>query len=245
MKAHIVHAHPEGGSFTAAMRDVVVEGLGAHGYEVSVSDLYAMNFNPLISKKDFMHPVEVPVAFTKEQRRGWKDRTLSDDIMEEVERVLAADLLVLTFPIYWFSMPAMMKGWVDRVLLAGPFYSGRDMYDRGGMAGKKALVVASLGGREHMFGLDSLHGPMADGMLRHIFQGTLGVVGYDVVAPFLAYHAPYVDEEARAIMLVQLREHVADLDRLPILPMPSLSGFDNRFRPLAASSSSDQDSSFT
>ena len=231
MKAHIVHAHPEPLSFTAAMRDVAAETLRGKGYEVTISDLYAMRFNPLLSSDDFGADVERPIAFTKEQRRGWRDRTLSPDILEEAERVLAADLLVLTFPVYWFSMPAMLKGWADRVLLAGPFYSGRDMYDRGGMRGKKAMVVASLGGREHMFGVEALHGPIEQGMLRHIFQGTLGVVGYDVIQPFYAYHAPYVDEAGRQQILTDLRSHVETVESLPTLQMPSLEDFDERFRP--------------
>ena len=158
LKAHIVHTHPEPHSFTAAMRDAASETLQSMGYAVTVSDLYAMNFDPLISRADFTHDVGDPIAFTKEQRTGWSGRTLAPEILAEAEKTLAADLLVLTFPVYWFSVPAMLKGWMDRVLLSGPFYSGRDMYDRGGTKGKKALALASLGGRDHMFGPDALHG---------------------------------------------------------------------------------------
>lgn len=234
MKAHIVHAHPEPQSFTAAMRDIAAAALEAKGYKVTISDLYAMGFDPLISREDFTHDVSDPVAFTKEQRTGWAGRTLDPSLLAEVDKTLAADLLVLTFPVYWFSVPAMLKGWIDRVLLSGPFYSGKDMYDRGGMAGKKALVLASLGGRAHMFGEYALHGPLTDGMLRHLFQGTLGVVGYSVLEPFYAFHAPYVKPEARIEMLDQLRAHVGAADILPALRLPSLSDFDEKFRPLKA-----------
>lgn len=235
MKAHIVHAHPEPQSFTAAMRDAAAAALKAMGYQVTISDLYAMNFDPLISRDDFTHEVGDPIAFTKEQRAGWSGRTLDPAILAEADKTLAADLLVLTFPVYWFSVPAMLKGWMDRVLLSGPFYSGRDMYDRGGMKGKKALALASLGGRAHMFGPDTLHGPLGDGMLRHVLQGTLGVCGYDVLEPFFAYHAPYVKPEARTEMLEQLKAHVGAVETLPTLPMPSLSDFDEKLRLLKLS----------
>lgn len=235
MKAHIVHAHSEPASFTAAMRDVAKAALEAKGYDVTISDLYAMGFDPLISRADFTHEVGEPVAFTKEQRVGWSERTLDPAILAEANKTLAADLLVLTFPVYWFSVPAMLKGWMDRVLLSGPFYSGRDMYDRGGMKGKKALAIASLGGRPHMFGADSLHGPLGNGMLRHVLQGTLGVCGYEVVEPFFAYHAPYVKPEARTEMLAQLKDYVSGVETLPALKMPSLSDFDEKFRPIKPS----------
>lgn len=235
MKAHIVHAHPEPQSFTAAMRDIAVAALEAKGFAVTISDLYAMGFDPLISRADFTHEIGEPLAFTKEQRVGWSGRTLDPAILAEADKVLAADLLVLTFPVYWFSVPAMLKGWMDRVLLSGPFYSGREMYDRGGMKGKKALALASLGGRPHMFGEEGLHGPLGEGMLRHVLQGTLGVCGYDVLEPFFAYHAPYVKPEARTDMLAQLQDYVGRVETLPAMKMPSLTDFDEKFRPLKPS----------
>jgi NAD(P)H dehydrogenase (quinone) len=109
------------------------------------------------------------------------------------------------------------------------------MYSRGKMRGRRALVAASLGGQEHMFGSQAVHGPLHEGMMSHLLRGTLGVVGYDVVQPFWAYHAPYVDEGARADLLAGLRRHVERLDEAPILAMPDLEQYDRRFRPLADS----------
>ena len=100
---------------------------------------------------------------------------------------------------------------------------------------REALAIASLGGRPHMFGADSLHGPLGNGMLRHVLQGTLGVCGYEVVEPFFAYHAPYVKPEARTEMLAQLKDYVSGVETLPALKMPSLSDFDEKFRPIKPS----------
>lgn len=233
MRAHIVHTHPEPNSFVAAMRDIAIARLVEQGFEITISDLYEMGFNPLLSRDDFGDLSDPErLAYTREQRLGWENGSLAPDIREEVERVLSADLLVLTFPVYWFSVPALLKGWIDRIFLAGPFYDGRHMYDKGGMVGRRALVIASLGGREHMFGPNAVHGEFERGMLQHLLQGTLGVVGYDVLQPFFAYHAPYVDDEARADILSRLNTHVSNLDQLPKLKMPSLNNFDKRFAPL-------------
>jgi NAD(P)H dehydrogenase (quinone) len=98
------------------------------------------------------------------------------------------------------------------------------------MEGRKALVLTSLGGREHMFGDGSIHGELAMGMLRHVMQGTLGYVGYTVYEPFITYHVPYVTDEARKQMLAALREQIVALDRRPTLQFPTLADYDDQFR---------------
>ncbi|MBO6639061.1 MAG: NAD(P)H-dependent oxidoreductase [Roseitalea sp.] len=232
MKALIVHAHPEPRSFVAAMRDVAAEALGDSGYEVVVSDLYAEGFDPVAKPEDFLARADPDyLVYAKEQRHCLSADALCADIAREFERLMSADLLVLTFPIFWFSAPAMLKGWIDRVFLSGAIYGGRRFYDRGALAGRRALVGAALGGREHMFGPGSVHGDLTV-MLRHLLQGTLGYAGYDVVEPFFAHHVPYVDDAARAAMLEGWRACLENIDARPVLPMPTLDDFDDRMRPV-------------
>lgn len=234
--AHIVYCHPEPGSFVGAMANTARETLQQQGWEVSFSDLYAKNFNPVAHARDFAsrrHPAYL--VYSLEQRHALETDTLAPDIAAEMEPVLRADLLILVFPVFWFSMPAMLKGWVDRVFLSGRFYGGRRVYDHGGMVGRKAMVVTSLGGREHMFGPGSIHGELGMGMLRHILQGSLGYVGYGVIEPFIAYHVPYVTEEARGGMLVSLRQALQTIDTRPMVSLPTLSDFDEQFRPMKSS----------
>lgn len=232
--AHIVYAHPEPKSFVAAMRDTVKTSLESQGWQVGVSDLYAKDFNAIASADDFSSRRNPEyMVYSLEQRHGYEHGTLAGDIRAEVEAVKAADLLVLVFPIFWYSTPAILKGWIDRVFLSGAFYGGKRVYDRGEMVGKKALIVASLGGRDYMFGPGSIHGELT-GMLRHLLQGTLGYVGYDVMQPHFAYHVPYVTPEARTEMLQVLADEISTLNARPILPMPSLADFDDRFVPLTA-----------
>jgi hypothetical protein len=80
---------------------------------------------------------------------------------------------------------------------------------RGCMVSKQATAAFSVGRREHMFGLDSFHGPLVDGFLRAFFQGTLGYVGFEVIAPFVAYHVPYLALEQRQALLDKLETHIA------------------------------------
>lgn len=187
MKVLIVHAHPEDQSFTTAMKDTAVETLQAEGHEVQLSDLYKMNWNPVAGPEDFQDRKNADyLVYALEQRHGYESQTLAPDIQEEVEKLLWADMLVLSFPVYWFSVPAILKGWIDRVFLSGAIYGGKRFYDQGGMKGKKALVACTLGGRDYMFGEEAIHGPFED-MLRPLLRGTLYYAGFDVLEPFVLY----------------------------------------------------------
>jgi NAD(P)H dehydrogenase (quinone) len=232
VKVHLVHAHSEPDSFATSMHAVVREELERGGAEVSVSDLYAMRFNPLLSPADFGSRRNAEhLVYGLEQRHGFETGTLADDIRGEVERVLAADVLGFTNPIFWFSVPAILKGWIDRVFLAGPFYGGRRIYGKGGLVGKRAFAAMSLGGRPQMFGATGIHGELATGMLRHFFQGALGYVGLAVHQPFFAYHVPYVDAAQRRAILDELRTYVRTLDQQPFISMPDLEDFDETLSP--------------
>jgi NAD(P)H dehydrogenase (quinone) len=232
MRVHIVHAHPERQSFSASMFRAASDVLRSAGHRVEESDLYAMNFDPVASSDDFGRRANGEyLVYALEQRHGFKGGGLAADIQGEVEKLLAADLLILNFPIFWFSTPAMLKGWIDRVLLSGPCYGGLRFYDRGGLAGKKAWVTATLGGRPHMFGDNAVHGQLND-MLRHLLRGTLAYVGFDVLEPFYAYHVPYITAEARSDLLNEFRGALKTIETRPSLPTYSLDDFDERLHPL-------------
>lgn len=234
--AHIVYAHPESKSFVASMRDATQQALELNGWVTSVTNLSDLNFEPTAGAADFLSRANNDyLVYPLEQRQSYKSKTLSPDILAEVEAVKRADLLVLVFPIFWYSVPAQMKGWIDRVFLSGTFYGGTRFYDRGGMKGKHAMVVASLGGRDYMFGPSSIHGDLK-GMLRHLLQGTLGYVGYSVYEPFFAYHVPYVSNEERVSMLTRLHGEIERLEIRSVIPMPSMDDFDDQCRPKSTGS---------
>jgi NAD(P)H dehydrogenase (quinone) len=231
MNVFIVHAHPEPKSFTAAMRDTAVATLTAAGHSVEVSDLYAMRFQPVAQAADFGARANPDyLVYALEQRANHKAGTLAPDIAAELDKLMRCDLLILSFPIFWFSVPAMLKGWIDRVLVSGYTYGGMRFYDRGGLAGKKALVAATLGGRPHMFGPDAVHGEL-ETMLRHLLRGTLYYVGMTVLKPFFAYHVPYLQPNERTALLDDYRSFLATLDQRAPLEFPRLDQFDDKLYP--------------
>ncbi len=111
MNVLIVHAHPEPGSFTAAMKATAIEELSARGHSVVVSDLYAMSFDPVAKASDFRERQNNDyLVYALEQRHAYEAETLAEDIAIEVEKLKHADLVILSFPIFWFSVPAILKG---------------------------------------------------------------------------------------------------------------------------------------
>lgn len=233
MNILIVHAHPEPQSFCAAMKDLAVTTLQQAGHSVQVSDLYAMNWNPLASAADFQQRSNPDyLVYALEQRYAHGRQALAADIAGELDKLLWADVLILNFPLFWCSVPAILKGWIDRVLVSGVCYGGLRFYDRGGLAGKRALLSFSLGGQAHMFAdEDAVHGDW-EPMLRPLQRGTLAYAGFAVLPPFAAYHVPYISQQAREEILEQYADYLLQLESIEPLRFPSLADFDRHLHPL-------------
>ncbi|SEP60684.1 Putative NADPH-quinone reductase (modulator of drug activity B) [Devosia sp. YR412] len=131
MRALLVLAHPLGDSLCAHLARQATEALQARGATVDVLDLYAEDFQP---------------ALTADERRlHYSTPHPSPDITALQQRLAAADTLVLVFPIWWFSLPAILKGWFDRV------WTPKFAFDQGTpitplLTGlKSCLIIATLG----------------------------------------------------------------------------------------------------
>ncbi|MEM8788405.1 MAG: NAD(P)H-dependent oxidoreductase [Pseudomonadota bacterium] len=101
----VVHAHPCDESFSAALFGRTVETLGARGWQVDSCSLYQEQFQPVLSAAE---------------RRGYHDMDgNTGPVQAYVDRVTAAEALVLVFPVWNFGYPAILKGFLDRVFLPG------------------------------------------------------------------------------------------------------------------------------
>lgn len=234
MKILIIHAHPEPQSFCASMKNVAVETLSREGHAVLVSDLYEQRFNPVASAADFgSRAREDYLVYAVEQRHATKEGTLAPDIAAELDKLLWADLLILNFPVFWTSVPAMLKGWIDRVLVSGLCYGGLRFYDRGGLAGKRATLSFTIGGQHHMFAPDGIHGPL-EPYLQPLERGTLAYTGMGVLPAFTAWHVPYVGNEVREATMDQYREWLRALPRAAPKRFSSMDDYDEKLRPRPA-----------
>lgn len=103
MRALVVYCHPRMGSFTSAVRDLVLEKLAAKGAEVRVTDLYAQEFDPVLSAAELEGYETCPSNCTR--------------VEADVADLRWCNTLIFIYPTWWYGLPAILKGWLDRVFL--------------------------------------------------------------------------------------------------------------------------------
>lgn len=186
MKAHIVLAHPEPQSFNAHLADLARRTLKERGWDVTVSDLYAMGFDP--SERAALYGNrQDPERFDTqaEQRHASINGTIPLDVQAEIERLDQADLVILQYPMWWHMPPAILKGWLDRVFVYGEVYKSDFRFDKGRFLGKKAMLSLTVATSAETYAFDGRSGDI-DLMLWPV-NFTLSYVGFSVLQPHVAY----------------------------------------------------------
>ncbi|MCA0313272.1 MAG: NAD(P)H-dependent oxidoreductase [Candidatus Melainabacteria bacterium] len=206
MKTLAVLAHPERKSFNGAMYDVAKDVFSQPGHEFKGSDLYRMNFDPVSDRRNFT-TIADPEYFKQqaEEVHAAKHNTFSPDIALEIEKLYWCDLLIFQFPLWWFSVPAIMKGWVDRVFAMGKIYDEGLWYEKGILKGKKAMLSLTTGAGEEEFQPGAGHGDINQ-VLAPLNHGIFGFVGCEILPPFIAWSAAQKTDAERRIYLEQYRE---------------------------------------
>ncbi len=234
MNVLIVFAHPEPRSLSAALRHVAVRQLRDQGHEVRVSDLYAQAWKSEVDRADFPAvPAEARLKVPAASRVSFDAGALTEDVRREIEKVLWADALILQFPLWWFGMPAVMKGWVDRVFANGFAYgvgehSDRrwgDRYGEGVLAGRRAMLIVTAGGWQEHYAARGINGPIDD-LLFPINHGILYYPGYAVLPPFVVYRADRLDAAGFERAAQELRERMQTLATTPPIPYRPQNGGD-------------------
>lgn len=216
MKVLWIFAHPERRSLNGTLLDEGLRTLSADGHEYRVSDLYAMGFKPVVDAEDFHRESRERLFVGHEQEHAFSAGRLADDIRAEQDKLAWADTVVLHFPLWWFGPPAILKGWFDRVLVQGFAFGVRDgrgrtrRYGDGGLAGKRALVITSVGARASSFGPRGIHGPIEE-VLFPLLHGTLWYTGMSALPPYVVYGADRATEADVAARAAGLRERLRAL----------------------------------
>lgn len=203
MHALFVYAHPEPTSFTGALKDAGVGALRQAGHTVTVSDLYAEKFDPVAGRHDFMAAADAGrFHYQTEQAHAHDTQGFAPDLVREQQRFLKADLVVWLYPIWWGGMPAILKGWFDRVLAFGFAYADGRRFDSGFFPDKRGLLCLSTGGTQQRFSDAGVYGDIHK-VLWPSQRLMIEYLGMNALEPFVAYGAPRVDAEARAAYLEQ------------------------------------------
>jgi NAD(P)H dehydrogenase (quinone) len=201
MNIFLVLAHPEPRSFNGALFREAQKLLTEAGHAVKTSELYTMEFNPVSGRNNFTSVKDS--AYFKQQAEELFAIELGGfarEVEQELEKLEWCDLMIWQFPLWWFGLPAILKGWADRVLAMGRTYGDGRMYERGVFQGKRALLSLTTGSSEERYQKGGLHGDI-NGVLRPIQRGILEFVGFSVLTPHVVYGPAHMtdDERARAL----------------------------------------------
>jgi len=130
MKHLIIFAHPNPNSLNSHLKNVLVEHLEENNHEVIVRDLYLLDFNPILTLEDMA---------------GQLNGLVADDVKQEQEFITWADYITFIYPIWWTGLPAIMKGYIDRVFSYGFAYRYDHGIQKGLLSGKKTVIINTHG----------------------------------------------------------------------------------------------------
>jgi len=198
------------------MKNVSASVLGRQGHSVVISDLYGQGFSPVAQKWDFVTTSGKHFNYMLEQKHAARlDLAFSPDILGEIEKLKAADLVLFVAPIWWFDMPAMLKGWFDRVLAMGVAWDNDKIYENGLLRGKQAMVVTSAGGSPDAYQSTGQHKADINQILHHINFTTLAYCGFNVHEPYVAFNTLIADQAGREKLLADLTFRLNNLTTSP------------------------------
>ncbi|WP_028595629.1 NAD(P)H-dependent oxidoreductase [Paenibacillus assamensis] len=186
----VISAHPNSDSFNHGVLDEAVSELQSLGHEIQIRDLYSLQFDPVMTVEDLANS---------------KEGTARGDVLAEQELVQWADMLIVIYPLWWAGLPALLKGYIDRVFAYGFAYAMNDSGLQKLLTGKKALLITTMGNSEAHYRQVG----MFEALQKTIDEGIFDFVGIQVLEHRYFESVPTVDDTTRANML----EHVKELIR--------------------------------
>lgn len=228
-----LYAHPRHESFNHRLYQEGADALRER-YTVATSDLYAQGFDPVLGTQDLGDLASVPGNLAEQAGEAYTRGQLAPDVRTEQEKLAAAELLVIQFPLWWYGMPAILKGWFDRVLSAGFAYGDQDpelgvprRYGDGGLTGRRALIVVTAGEDEGSIGPRGVSGDI-EALLFPLTHGVLWYVGIDVLELHVVHDADGLDVDGVQREAARLSDRLRRIDEEPAVPFRRLSDGDYR-----------------
>lgn len=186
MNTLLICAHPNPQSFNCSLVGAVQEEIEKKGWQLKLKDLYEMKWNPVLCQADF---------------EGFHNGNIPADILAEQADVSWADLVIMVAPVWWLSVPAILKGYIDRVFSIGFAYEYIASGPRGKLTGKKALVITTSGADEQAAQASGL----LDAVKKAVVDGVFGFSGFAEYKHHNLFAVTVTTDEQRKQMLTELR----------------------------------------
>lgn len=200
MKTLIIYNHPHEGSFCSAIRDAVISGLDVGGHEYKVIDLDKDGFDPVMREKDLS-------AFVQASRNPGKEIEGLDTLVEVyVNKMRWAERIVMIFPIWWMTMPAMTKGFIDKVIFPGLVYKmeGGKLVSQLSRL-KQVVVITTMNTPAAIY--ESTFGNSIEGSL---IKGTFNQIGIHDIRWISLNMVKQVGDEKRWLWLDEIEHEFAE-----------------------------------
>ncbi len=191
MKVVVIYAHPNPRSFNSAIAEVVKEELEKKNAEVRFKDLYAMKWNPVLNAGDF-----------ENIQKG----TVSEDVKPEQADISWADTVIVICPVWWTSVPAILKGYIDRVFTYGFAYEYSATGPKGMLNGKNALLLTTSGSDK---ATDQQTG-MVKLITNSFVYGVFGFSGFGRCEHKHLYAVPTASDDERKAMLSDIQQLIRE-----------------------------------
>lgn len=228
-----VYAHPDARSLNRTLRDAGLDAL-RRTHEATTSDLYAMGFDPVLSEADLGGSAPVGTFLERWTTAQLGDRT-PEPIRAEQRKLLEADLVVIQFPLWWAGLPAILKGWFDRVFAAGfafdvvdPVTGRARRYGDGLLARRRALVVVSAGEHPDSLSKRGIAGDI-ESLLFPLTHGTLFYAGMEPLPLHVVTNADELDADDVERETDRLRRRLAGV--MDEEPLPYRTAASGDYRP--------------
>lgn len=200
--ALIITAHPYVQSFNFALRSEMLSTLKSLGWHSDMSDLYQQAFNPLLGTDDFTEfDPEIGFNLGQQQVQATKSESYHPEIIAEQEKLRQADIVILQFPLWWGSYPAILKGWIERVISRGFAYG-----DNFELSNKKVMLSVTTGGasnkEEEEYYADKVASLAAD-----IFEYTK----MEIQPAFICHGPTFLNPHQRAQSLQTISKHLDEV----------------------------------
>ena len=209
MRCYLVIAHPEPNrrSFCHAIYRKAIETLKLNNHEVMTTDLYDCDFATMPSLADF-EDADPTLSYHEHQRRA----LYREEILRCQSRVEWCTHLILFTPLYWLSPNAALMAWWEKVFGEGWAVAPGQTFDKGCMAGKKAMVVVTCGQDQVMYGKDALNVSVEELMYPLTFR-CFAYCGFTPLRTQAFFGVQTADAQMRVDMLNGWAEHVMKLQK--------------------------------
>ncbi|NHJ48207.1 MAG: NAD(P)H-dependent oxidoreductase [Asgard group archaeon] len=136
MNVLVIYAHPNENSFCSAIKNKLLSGLEKNINSVRIHDLYYSDFNPILTKKEL---IDYPKALSE-----------NEQVQKHQHDIKWADIICLIYPVWWYGPPAILKGYIDRVITEGFAYDYIDNQAIPKLTDKRMILIQTFDAEEKM-----------------------------------------------------------------------------------------------